>query len=98
MKSDKETLEKKNLFADAKKKNAEAEQQKALAIQQKQEAKRMEAQIDINKVEELRLLLNAHVVDETKTCIGTEPIMTYTINGKNRDIVIKKLMEVVGRF
>ena len=91
MKNNKETLELKNLTADVKKKNAEASQHTA-------ESKKLRGRLDVDKAEELRFILNAHVIDESRTVMGSEPIYTTTINGKNRDIIIKKLMEIIERF
>jgi len=98
MKTDKETLEKRNLIADIKKKSSESENQKALAKQSISDSERMQGQINVNKSEELRLLLASHIIDDDKSIIGSEPFYTSTIKGKNRDIVMKKLIEVVERF
>lgn len=98
MKTDKETLEKRNLIADVKKKSAESENQKALAKQSISDAERMQGQINVNKAEELRLLLASHIIDEDNSIIGSEPFYITTIQGKNRDIVMNKLIEVIGRF
>lgn len=96
--NNKEVLELKNLTADIKKKTAESIQEKTLSKRNIAEANKFDAQSNIDKAEELRCLLNSHVVDESKTIIGSEQYMTLTINGKNRDKVISKLMEVISRF
>ena len=98
MKTDKETLEKRNLIADVKKKSAESEHQKALAKQSISDSERMQGQINVNKAEELRLLLVSHIIDDDKQILGSEPFYTSTIKGKNRDIVMNKLIEVISRF
>jgi len=95
---EKENLEKKNLIADAKKKNAEAENQKALSKQNVAEAERLIGQLNVNKAEELRMLLQSCIVDEDRSIVGSEPFFTPILKDKNRDIVINKLIDVVQRF
>jgi hypothetical protein len=66
---------------------------------QKSYIKQSNAQININKAEELRLLLGSQVVDEKRNVIpGSEDKYKLMIDGEDRKLVMAKLKEIVGRF
>lgn len=52
----------------------------------------------IDKICELRYVLTDWTVDEERTIMASEPFITPTIVGERREIVIRKLMELIKRI
>ena len=57
-----------------------------------------EQKILIEKVVELRHLLSDSTIDDEKTIMGSEPFYKPTISGVEREIVNKKLMELIKKL
>lgn len=57
-----------------------------------------EQKILIEKVVELRHLLSDSTIDDEKTIMGSEPFYKPTISGVEREIVNRKLMELIKKL
>lgn len=57
-----------------------------------------EQKILIDKISELRYVLTDWTVDEDRTIMASEPFLTPTIVGERREIVIRKLMELIKKI
>lgn len=57
-----------------------------------------EQKVLIDKISELRYVLTDWIVDEDRTIMASEPFLTPTIVGERREIVIRKLMELIKKI
>lgn len=55
-------------------------------------------EIEISKVAELRRILETHHIDADRSVMGSEPFFVPIVTGKNRDIVLSKLLEIIKEF
>ena len=55
-------------------------------------------EIEISKVAELRRLLETHCIDDDRSVMGSEPFFVPVVVGKNRDIVLTKLIDIIKTF
>ena len=53
---------------------------------------------EVIKVAELRRILETHYIDDDRSIIGSEPFFVLVVTGKNRDIVLGKLIEIINNF
>ena len=68
----------------------EIEDRKQLAIDQQR--------ILIEKTAELRYLLSEWTIDNERTILGSEPFLKPILDIKEKEMVIKKLMDIVSKF
>lgn len=57
-----------------------------------------EEQVLVNKVAELRYLLDNVTIDEERTILGSEPFLKPIITGEEREIVKAKIIELLKKF
>lgn len=62
------------------------------------ESKKCTIDIDISKVTELRQVLSTHYIDDDRTILSSDPFYVPIVTGKNRDIVLNKLIEIIKKF
>lgn len=55
-------------------------------------------EVEILKASELRHILESHYVDDERSIMGSEPFWVPVVTGKNRDIVMSKLIEIIKHF
>lgn len=55
-------------------------------------------EVEILKASELRHILESHYVDDERSIMGSEPFWVPIVTGKNRDIVMSKLIEIIKHF
>ena len=53
---------------------------------------------EISKVGELRRVLETHYIDDERSLLGSEPFFVPIVTGKNRDIVLSKLIDIIKEF
>jgi len=73
--------------------NTDAEIQK-----KKAETHKCIDEIEISKVTELRHILTSHYIDDDRSVMASEPFFIPLVTGKNRDIVLNKLLEIIKEF
>jgi hypothetical protein len=65
---------------------------------QKAETEKCMDDVEIAKVAELRHVLTSHYIDDDRSVMGSEPFFVPLLTGKNRDIVLSKLLEIINEF
>lgn len=86
------------LKAENQKKINEANETYTKSKLNEQEIKKLIDNANVDKARTVIDLLNSHVIDNENTVLNSEPKFELTIQGKNRDEAIEKLMEIIKRF
>jgi hypothetical protein len=53
---------------------------------------------EIKRVEELRNLLTAHSINSDRSILGSEPFFEPVMQGKNRDVVMGKIIQLINKW
>jgi len=57
-----------------------------------------EQKLIIDKISELRAILSDWTIDSERTLLASEPFLKPTIEGKQREIILNKIMELIRKF
>lgn len=52
----------------------------------------------IDKIESLRNVLNDWTIDDERTIMASEPFLKPLVDGEQREVVLRKMMELIRKF
>jgi hypothetical protein len=57
-----------------------------------------EQKVLIDKISELRYVLSDYTIDGERTLLSSEPYLTTIISDERREVIIKKLMQLINKL